>query len=98
MSKYRYRKIHGWIGLLVFAITTGLALAQQQGWLKQAGQMAMVNQPGLYSVDRFVDGDTIAVDMNGKSEILPFNAMAQQPPPTPKTLSVPVKSVWLLIR
>jgi micrococcal nuclease len=72
MSKYRYRKIHGWIGLLVFAITTGLALAQQQGWLKQAGQMAMVNQPGLYSVDRFVDGDTIAVDMNGKSEKIRF--------------------------
>ncbi len=30
------------------------------------------NQPGLYHVTKFVDGDTIDVDMNGKSETIRF--------------------------
>lgn len=69
MYKYRYRKSHGWVGLLILLITTLIGVAQQQGWL---GQTAMVNQPGLYTVQRFVDGDTIAVDMNGKTEKVRF--------------------------
>src|SRR6476661_3307680 len=72
MSKYRYRKSHGWVGLVVLFITTLLGLAQQQGWLGKAGQTAMVNQPGLYTVSHFVDGDTIAVNMNGKTEKVRF--------------------------
>ncbi|HEY5550021.1 MAG TPA: thermonuclease family protein [Candidatus Saccharimonadales bacterium] len=28
------------------------------------------NQPGLYSVTEFIDGDTIAVNMNGQNEII----------------------------
>lgn len=31
-----------------------------------------MSQPGLYHVVEFVDGDTIAVDMNGKKETLRF--------------------------
>jgi micrococcal nuclease len=72
MSTYRYRKSHGWTGLLVLVITVALTVAQQQGWLGKAGQTAMVNQPGLYSVDHFTDGDTIAVNMNGKIEKIRF--------------------------
>ena len=42
--------------------------AQANHWLGNAAQTAVSNQPGLYSVSRFVDGDTIAVDMNGHVE------------------------------
>ena len=72
MPKYTYRKLHGWTGFAVLIITIVLAVAQQQGWLNQAGQAAMSNQPGLYSVDHFVDGDTIAINMNGKVEKVRF--------------------------
>jgi micrococcal nuclease len=36
------------------------------------GQPIARNQPGLYSVNHFVDGDTIAVNMNGKVEKVRF--------------------------
>jgi endonuclease YncB( thermonuclease family) len=42
--------------------------AQTQGWLDTAEQKASESQPGLYTVVRFIDGDTIAVDMNGRTE------------------------------
>lgn len=63
-----------WAVLLV-ALFVG---AQYMGWLpgapddtltvQQATQTATDTQPGTYTVDRFVDGDTIAVNMNGKTE------------------------------
>lgn len=49
--------------LLIIAL-----LAQHYGWFDQAKQTATENDPGLYSIARFVDGDTIVVDMNGKNE------------------------------
>lgn len=54
--------------LIAAVLVLLIALAQQQGWLTKAADVAESNQPGLYSVSRFVDGDTIAVDMNGKTE------------------------------
>lgn len=54
--------------LIAAVLVLLVALAQQQGWLSSAADVAQSNQPGLYSVSRFVDGDTIAVDMNGKTE------------------------------
>jgi len=67
MARYRYRKSHGWSGLVIVLIFAAFSFAQQQGWV---GAKAVIvdNQPGLYSVSRFVDGDTIAVNMNGKTE------------------------------
>lgn len=57
-------------------ITLGLALALlvagRFGWLEKFQQTAAVNQPGLYAVTEFVDGDTITVDMNGAPETLRF--------------------------
>lgn len=61
-----------WVVVLVVA----LVCAQQAGWLPQAAQdtsqkvaqTASENQPGLYAISHFVDGDTISVDMNGKKE------------------------------
>lgn len=68
IPKYRYRKRDGWLGILIVVISALLTLAQQQGWLQALNQAAVSNQPGLYKVTRFVDGDTITVDMNGKNE------------------------------
>ncbi len=56
-------------GLAVTGILlAAAALGQQFGWWDNAKQTAEKNQPGLYSVDHFVDGDTIAVKMDGKTE------------------------------
>ncbi|HEU4913877.1 MAG TPA: thermonuclease family protein [Candidatus Saccharimonadales bacterium] len=54
--------------VIAAVVVLAFTFAQTQGWLDSAGQEAAKNQPGLYSVSRFVDGDTIAVDMNGRSE------------------------------
>lgn len=59
--------------LLVSAIFTLLmALAAQFGWLDTITRLAEQNQPGTYTVKQYVDGDTIAVDMNGKIEKVRF--------------------------
>jgi micrococcal nuclease len=60
------------ISVLVFLLVAGLSLAQQQGWLGSSAKQARQSQPGLYRVSRFVDGDTIAVNMNGKTEKVRF--------------------------
>lgn len=60
------------ITLSGIVVTVILLLGQHFGWFKNAKQAAQVNQPGLYSVKEFVDGDTIVVDMNGKAETLRF--------------------------
>lgn len=67
MVRYRYKKSHGWAGLLIVLILSVFSVTQQQGWVG-AKEIIVENQPGLYSVSRFVDGDTIAVNMNGKTE------------------------------
>lgn len=56
------------IGTLITLLVLLFAAAQQQGWLGGAQQAAVNNQPGLYSVSRFVDGDTVSVNMNGHEE------------------------------
>lgn len=54
--------------LIAGLIILFIAAAQSAGWLGQAKEKAIQQQPGLYEVVRFVDGDTITVDMNGKRE------------------------------
>jgi endonuclease YncB( thermonuclease family) len=63
----RYRR-YGLVNLFVFAVF--LIAASHFGWLAQPAQKAMQSQPGLYHVSRFVDGDTIQVDMNGRNETI----------------------------
>lgn len=59
--------------LLAALLITGLGyIGRQTGWFETIGQSAKESQPGLYTVTRFVDGDTIAVDMNGKTEKVRF--------------------------
>lgn len=56
---------------LLLLIVSLLALAGQRfGWFEEARQTVETSQPGLYRVNTFMDGDTIAVDMNGKEETI----------------------------
>lgn len=58
-----------WLSLLVALF---VLVGQQYGWFDWLNTQAEVNQPGLYRVVKFDDGDTIAVDMNGKTETIRF--------------------------
>jgi micrococcal nuclease len=49
-----------------------VVLAWWAGWIGQAGQAAQRDQPGLYSINHFIDGDTIAINMNGHVESVRF--------------------------
>lgn len=66
MSKRNLTKLLGIVLVLL------LALAQQQGWLAPITDQAEQNQPGMYTVTRYTDGDTITVDMGGKTEKVRF--------------------------
>ena len=65
MTKRTQKKL---ISLVITLLVAGIAWGQQQGWFSHAGQKVVQSQPGLYAIDHFVDGDTIAVKMNGKAE------------------------------
>lgn len=69
---YRIRKLHGWSAVLALLIAAGLWWAGQAGWLGQGAGTLESRQPGLYAIDHFVDGDTVAVDMNGRVESVRF--------------------------
>lgn len=58
--------------LFSLLLTLVLYFAQQQGWLEGLSQTAQTSQPGSYTIARYVDGDTIAVDMDGKTETIRF--------------------------
>jgi len=40
-------------------------VGQHYGWFDQLQKVVETNQPGLYHVTEFIDGDTIVVDMGG---------------------------------
>lgn len=57
--------------LIVVILALILSLVGQQlGWFDQPVQKIEQQNPGLYSVTRFSDGDTITVDMNGQKETI----------------------------
>jgi endonuclease YncB( thermonuclease family) len=59
------------LGLIAPLIVVGLTLVGQQlGWFDEAAKQVQQNDPGLYTVTRFSDGDTITVDMNGQKETI----------------------------
>lgn len=66
------RKHISWISLAATVIAAGIVIAQQQGVLDDGKKSLSTNQPGTYAISRFVDGDTIAVDMNGTVEKVRF--------------------------
>ena len=53
-------------------LTVLFLLAQHFGLLDSVTDSVEQNQPGLYTVTGFSDGDTISVDMNGKPEKVRF--------------------------
>lgn len=54
----------------IFIIVVLLVAFGQSDWLRTGTKNAERYQPGLYTVDEAVDGDTIIVNMNGKREIV----------------------------
>ncbi|HEX5744497.1 MAG TPA: thermonuclease family protein, partial [Candidatus Saccharimonadales bacterium] len=60
------------MAILATVIAVSGTVSVQTGWLSRAGSVLERSQPGLYSVERFIDGDTIAVNMNGHVESIRF--------------------------
>lgn len=59
------------VGLILTLVTLALsATGQQLGWFEQPTEQIQQSNPGLYTVTRFSDGDTITVDMNGQKETI----------------------------
>jgi micrococcal nuclease len=58
------------IATVIPVIILIVSYGQQEGWFGKTGDAAVKIQPGLYSIERFVDGDTIVVDMDGKKETI----------------------------
>lgn len=61
-----------WLVALLIGLAGLLFFGQKAGWATEITQTIARNQPGLYAVSQFVDGDTIAVDMNGHAEKIRF--------------------------
>jgi micrococcal nuclease len=72
MHSLRYYKRHALLAALSLVIAGAVFWAQQAGLLGGAGKAAQQDQPGLYSINHFIDGDTIAVNMNGQDEKVRF--------------------------
>jgi endonuclease YncB( thermonuclease family) len=66
------RSLHYWqrhkLKLAVFLLVLLIVVISQSGWLKNTPATLQQNQPGQYSINHFIDGDTIAVNMNGSIE------------------------------
>jgi micrococcal nuclease len=60
------RKLKSWVSLISAVIVLGLAIWQYYS----DNKTVQTAQPGLYAIDHFVDGDTIAVNMDGKTETI----------------------------
>jgi endonuclease YncB( thermonuclease family) len=70
VTKKQLKLISSVLGVILLAV--GYFVQQQHGTLTTATETAQQHSPGLYTVARFVDGDTIAVNMNGKVETVRF--------------------------
>ena len=68
----RFRRRHKALSILIFVLALIYVIATQSNWLKSSGQTLEQNQPGLYTINHYVDGDTIAVNMNGSVETVRF--------------------------
>jgi micrococcal nuclease len=58
--------------MLSLVLALFIWFGQNHGWFASAQQSVQDNQPGLYRVARFSDGDTITVDMDGTEETVRF--------------------------
>jgi micrococcal nuclease len=69
MGYYRHRRKITWVSLL---LTILIIVITESGWLNKFGQDVQQANPGLYTIDHYDDGDTIAVNMNGSVETVRF--------------------------
>ncbi len=70
--RHHHRPRYIWLVIVLVFLCCSLFYAQRRGWLDGIGKTAESNQPGLYRIEHFVDGDTIAVNMHGHSEKVRF--------------------------
>lgn len=68
----KFLKHRHYVSAIILLATVLVLLGQHYGWFNSAAQTAQANQPGLYHVTKFDDGDTIAVNMNGSTETIRF--------------------------
>ena len=71
-SMRSFRRRHKIFGLIIFLAVLLVVVATQSGWIGSGIKSAELNQPGLYNIDHYIDGDTIAVNMNGNVEEVRF--------------------------
>ena len=64
--------VHQYTSLAILIITLAIALGRHYGWLHTGVQQAITHDPNLYTVNHFIDGDTISVTMNGKAQTIRF--------------------------
>lgn len=67
----RLKRKHG-ISLLGLLIVLFVAVGQHEGWFGSAAKGVMTTQPGMYTINHYVDGDTISVNMNGQKQEIRF--------------------------
>ncbi|HET9850748.1 MAG TPA: thermonuclease family protein [Candidatus Saccharimonadales bacterium] len=58
------------LNLAIFILLLILIVITQSGWLASPARTVNQSQPGFYSISHFIDGDTIAVNMNGQIETI----------------------------
>jgi micrococcal nuclease len=58
--------------LLVLAVTVIFTTISNTSWFKNSADNIQQADPGLYTINHYVDGDTIAVNMNGTVETIRF--------------------------
>ena len=68
-QKHRKRKPSS---AMVLAATAIFVFIYQTGWLNTPKKILEKSQPGMYSVSRFDDGDTIEINMDGTLEKIRF--------------------------
>jgi len=65
---HRRRKV----SILSLLLALAVIIISQSGLVKDVSQTAQQTNPGLYTINHYVDGDTIAVNMNGSVETVRF--------------------------
>lgn len=71
MEYQNRRRIFSLIILLALFLAAYVLISHASGsWLDNNAKRLQQSQPGLYAIDHYVDGDTIAVDMNGSVETI----------------------------